>query len=218
MCKISDSSRQNSRESCISKTGSSREFSEGYNIINKANSRIKLLDVLRHYRIKIVKNHQRSDWSYNITCPFPSHKKGKETDASFGYCFPTDRFYCFGCQSSGRAVEFISLYEQISKIIVAERILSQYSSDDFCANGADDYSQSSDNLTPVLLEGSVFLQKLIQKNKDKPEVLNQIDKLIWWLDFYLAAKISSKTIDKKELQYRINRMKELLTDEVFDIG
>jgi DNA primase len=113
---------------------------------------------------------------------------------------------CFGCGKSGRAVEFIALYEQTSRTLVAEKILAQYG-DDADFEEDNDYI---DDISPILLEGSKYLQILIQKHKDNPQKLKEINRYIWWLDFYLMAKAPRNHISPEDLKYRIDRMKEVL--------
>jgi DNA primase len=116
---------------------------------------------------------------------------------------------CFGCGFTGRAVEFISAYKGKTRTSVAEDILAQYGDEEDLAPSSFDYE---DHISPVLLEGSKFLQTLVQKYKHDPEVLGYIDKLIWWLDFYMMSK-APRHINPKDLQARIERTKELLSDE-----
>jgi hypothetical protein len=211
MCKVSDTTKPNSGSSGTSQSTSTGDSAEKFAHIKAANRKVRLLDILRHYGLRIEKNHQRPTWSNNLICPLPNHKGAKERTPSFGYCFVSDHFHCLGCNQTGRAVEFISIYERVSRTAVAERILAQYgedvSSDDF------DYE---DDISPVLLEGSRFLQELTQKHKNNPQALDHIHKLTWWLDFYLMQKAPGNNISADELKYRINRAKELLSDELFN--
>ena len=174
--------------------------------IKSANRKIRAIDILRHYGFKIEKNYQRPAWSNNITCPLPNHKGAKERTPSFGYCFVSDHWNCFGCGQSGRGVEFISLYEGVSRTVVAERILSQYGED----ISDDDESDYSDDISPILFDGSKYLQDLIQKYRNDPNKLKHIGKLIWWLDFYLMAKVPGHHVVADELKCRIARIKELV--------
>lgn len=119
---------------------------------------------------------------------------------------------CFGCGFTGRAVEFIAAYEGVTRTQVAERILAQYGED----VSQDDFGDYEDDITPILLEGSKFIQECVRKYKDNPKAMAYIDKLVWWLDFYLAQKAPGKHIEAEELQHRINRVKELLDNEVLD--
>jgi DNA primase len=113
---------------------------------------------------------------------------------------------CLGCGFTGRAVEFISKYECVSRTAVAERILSQCGD-----NVLSDNFNYEDDISPVLLDGSKFLQELTQKYKNNPKILEQIHKLTWWFDFYLMQKAPGGLITVDELKYRIQRIKDLLS-------
>lgn len=206
MHKISNSTRPDPGGDCTSESTSVGDGSEMFSHIKSANRKVRLLDILRHYGKKIEKNYQRPAWSNNITCPLPNHKGAKERSPSFAYNFVSDHFHCFGCGQSGRAVEFISLYEGISRTAVAERILSQYGED----ISEDDETDYIDDISPILLDGSKFLQGLIQKHRDDPKKLKHIETLIWWLDFYLMSKSPGHHIIAEELKSRIARIKELV--------
>jgi len=205
MLKISDNSKSDSGGSSTCKSTNSRDGSEEFAHIKSANRKVRLIDILRHYGFKIEKNHQRPAWSNNIICPLPNHKGAKERTPSFGYCFISDHFSCLGCGQSGKAVEFISLYESVSRTSVAERILSQYGED----TSLEDNNDYVDDISPVLLDGSKYIQKLIQQHKNNPTKLKQIEKLVWWLDFYLMNKAQGNHIKSEDLKYRIERVKEL---------
>jgi len=213
MRKVQDNSRSDSGSKNGSKTSGSGNGSQKFVHIKSANRKVRLLDILRHYGLRIEKNHQRPTWSNNMRCPLPTHKGGRERTASFGYCFVSDHYNCMGCGQSGRAVEFISLMEGTSRSSVAERILSQYGED----INSDDY-EYEDDLTPILIEGSSFVQALTQKYKDNPAALKKIDKIVWWLDFYLMAKAPGQNVTAEDLKHRIAKAKELLTDEMLNSG
>jgi hypothetical protein len=209
MHEISYNAGSNSGSDSQGESGSSGIDTERFANIKTANRKIRLLDVLRHYGINVEKNHQRPIWSNNIKCPFPSHKGAKERTPSFAYNFVSDRFCCLGCQKSGRAVEFISLYEEVSRSSVADNILSKYGGDSI----QDDIDEYNDDLLPILVKGSNDIRNLIIKYKDNPKKLKDIDKIIWWLDFYIMTKNIGKNINAEELSYRLDKIKELFKDE-----
>lgn len=210
MCKISNNTRSNSRTNSESEGKSSETTNGNFAHIKSANRKVRLLDILRKNGIKIEQNHQRPTWSNNIICPLPSHKGAKERTPSFGYNFVNDYAHCFGCNFTGRAVEFLSAFKGITRTTVANEILSQYNED----VSIGDFDSYNDEITPVLLEGSKFIQTLIQKYKNDSNMLEYIDKLIWWLDFYIMAKVSEHKIEPNELKYRIEKIKELLSQKI----
>ena len=211
MCKVSDSTGPNSGSDCEGESASSGEHTETFARIKLANRKVKLIDILRHYGLKIDKNHIRPMWSQNIKCPLPNHKGARERTPSFAYCFKSDYFHCLGCHQAGRAVEFISLYESKPRYLVAEQILAKYGDDRDVVDTYDEHDYQ-DKLSPVLFEGSKYFQELIQKHKDNPKKLEIIHKVIWWIDFYIMqiSDISNKKISVKKLTYRLQRAKELI--------
>jgi hypothetical protein len=206
MLKVPDSTRPNSGGSRTGESTNSGDGSEMFADIKSANRKIRLIEVLRNYGFKIEKNYQRPEWSNNITCPLPSHKGAKERTPSFAYNFVSDHFNCFGCGQSGRGVEFISLYEGLPRTVVAERVLSKYGND----ISDDDEIDYSDDISPILFDGSKHLQHLIQKYKNDPIKLKLINKLIWWIDFYFMIAVPKKRVTTEKLQLRIDRIKELV--------
>lgn len=206
MRKVQDQARSYTGSGNNGKDSSPPDADERFAHIKSANRKVRLLDVLHHYGFKIEKNPQRPIWSNNIVCPLPSHKGAKERTPSFGYCFISDHCHCFGCNFTGRAVEFISAYEGVTRSSVAEKILAQYGDD----VSDDEFKDYEDNISPILLDGSKFLQAIIQKHKHNKKLIKQVEKLIWWIDFYLINKAPGRNVDAKELQYRIDRVKDLL--------
>jgi hypothetical protein len=206
MCKVSDSTKPDSGSCCTGENTNVGDDSKIFANINAANRKVRTIDTLRKYGIRIEKDPQRTIWSHNIRCPLPSHKNGNERTSSFGYCFVSDHWICLGCHKAGRSVEFISLYTQVSRSNVAEEILARHA-DDTDLDLDNDYI---DDISSILFDGSKYIQLLIQKYKHDPNKLKEIDKLIWWLDFYLMTKSSSNNIIPEELKSRIDRMKELI--------
>lgn len=213
MCKVSYQTGSDSGSSCSLQSGGVGISDERFGNIKAANRKVRLINILRHYGLKIEKNPQRPTWSNNIICPLPNHKGSKERTPSFGYCFVTDHFCCLGCRQSGRSVEFISLYESISRTAVADRILAQYGED----VSSEEFDNYQDELLPLLLNSSAYIQKLIQQHKNDNNKLKQIDKLVWWIDFYIIHKSITNDINKEDLEHRLNKVKEIL-DEMFNIG
>lgn len=206
MLKISDSTKSDSGGDCTGESTNAGDDSERFANIKLANRKVRTIDIIRGYGFKIEKNYQRPSWSNNIICPLSSHKAAKERTPSFGYCFVTDHWCCLGCGKSGRAVEFISLYEQLPRFVVANHLLAKY-------GGVVDFEEDNDyvdDISPILLDGSKYLQTIVQKYKNNPQKLKEINTFMWWLDFYLMNKAPGNKIKPEYLQSRIDRMKECL--------
>src|SRR5690242_12239453 len=100
-----------------------------FRLIHAANKKVRLYSVFKAYNINIPRVSKNQTWSATITCPLPSHKGARERTPSFGYNFIEDRFQCFGCHKSGRAVEFISEMEGKKRNSVAQSIIDYYETD-----------------------------------------------------------------------------------------
>jgi len=214
MCEDEDSAGPDS-ESCARDEDRSFNPAQGWRavsgdaesrIVRIANKKISLLDVMRRYGIKIVRNPKRPDWSESIRCPF--HKGGRERTGSFGYSFKENFFKCLACGVGGGAVEFIALKEGKDKILVAERILEQY--------GCDIENEIIDDDDPkiekAMLSFGSFLNEYAQKHKHDEEAMVLYHKLMWWFDQYLLKKVPRGRIEVEEIQARIDKIKELLEE------
>ena len=222
MSQISSRTKSDSRGSCNSKNRAVDSFDRGPTqsgqtitrndllLIQTANKKKKLFIVLRQYGIEPVRSNQYSEWSNSIICPFPSHKGGNERSASFGYNFVKDTFHCFGCNMSGGAVEFISLKEGLSRNSVAEQILYELGGYDL--EDDDILEDENPKIEKSLYDFSNYILLLYQKHKRDKNIIDQINKIIWWFDHYLIAKAPKNKIIINELEERILKAKELLED------
>lgn len=118
--------------------------------IEKANN-IDLLEILNNYNISIDLYNKKT------CCPFPFHK---DKTPSFYYYPDNNNFYCFGCKSGGKSVDFVSVYENITKYKAALIILDNFSTINIVNN--------SNNLDyKFYLEFSHLIRNFILKNNDK---------------------------------------------------
>lgn len=173
-------------------------------IIRLANSKVKLISVLSQRNIHFNRQNQYQEWSASIKCPFPAHKNGNENTGSFGYNFLKDVFYCFGCGKGGQAVEFLANLDRIDPIIIAEQIIKDNGGYDIDDLIPEDNNPKIDGL---IFEFSNYVNETIRANRDK---LDQIEKVTWWFDLYLAARVPKNKVLVEELEARINKAKELL--------
>jgi hypothetical protein len=91
-------------------------------LIRKANS-VPIIQLLKQYNIKA------SPGVKLITCPFKSHKGGRERTPSFE-CYPhTNTFYCHGCSTGTKPVDFVAKMENISRREAAFKIIKIFESD-----------------------------------------------------------------------------------------
>jgi hypothetical protein len=211
MCKISDQTGSAGtssvgRKDSASKSDTGRKAvnpSELHAKIRAANRKVRLLDVLNQYGIKIVRSPRR-DWSYNIICPLKSHKGANERTASFAYCYKDDHFSCLGCRAAGHAVEFIAGYTGKPRGAIADAILSRYSEDVVL----EEYDDHSPEIEKALFDLSDFVRQIVCND---PCRMPLVDKVMWWFDSYLAASAAQGKIVVEDLEYRAKRVKELLS-------
>src|ERR1019366_10125054 len=113
---ISNTPRFNGDSQTSSQNRSSQNVAQIKQLIKQANS-ASLLSIMRHYGLKI------DILSRKVICPFLNHQGGKESSASLWYYPETNSYWCFGCKSGTRAVDFIVSFEGVGRLQAARKIL-----------------------------------------------------------------------------------------------
>lgn len=94
-------------------------------LIDRANT-VPLTRIFKLYHLHVDDHNRR------MTCPFKSHKGGRETTPSFWYYPETNSFRCYGCAIGHRQAhgcEFIAAMEGISRVKAANKILALFATD-----------------------------------------------------------------------------------------
>lgn len=178
-----------------------------YRIIDIANKKIKLSDVFRQYSVRFEETFSHSGWDYKTSCPFPSHKGGRERTASFYYNPKEGRFNCFGCTLAGKAVEFIAFMKGQSSFEIAQDILAQYGS---LESAIEDSNDAEDiNIDQELFEFSKYIGSFIKEHKEDERAIQYAENVLWGFDVYIAANIR-KGIFAEEFRARISKHKEAI--------
>lgn len=86
-------------------------------LISRANTTPFLL-IFKQYNFPI------SSYNRKMTCPFKSHKGGRENSASFYFYEHTNTYFCFGCRQGSTVCDFVSRVDNISLIQAAQKIVS----------------------------------------------------------------------------------------------
>ena len=200
MCDIRNTTRS---DSCCQTSGQTGSLAEAFggqtnyqDLINRANQ-VKLIDIFKYYKLFINEENQK------VACPFPSHKGGRETTASFKFYPASNTFWCFGCKIGTNPCAFVSSFEKISRAKAAIKILSIFEPDQ------EEYVQVSENYSEKL-QKMVDLSNLIRDFKqshfhDKDR--DFIDKLCKFYDamnfkYAMSAESICALIDK--LSIKIN--------------
>ena len=130
MRNISITDRPNSLSSPSGESGElSTPFAgEGYqNIIEQANS-VSIKKIFSMYGLRLDEHNRKT------TCPFKSHKGGRESTASFYYYPNTNTYFCYGCRQGSKPVDFVLHMDKCTKVKAAQKILQHFyleSEDDF---------------------------------------------------------------------------------------
>jgi DNA primase len=88
--------------------------------MSEKNFNMSILDLLRKYKIDYVKV---GDYIYRAFCPF--HNDTSKPNLTIYE--KTNSFYCFACHAGGGILDFVSLYEGISKEDALMKILNSIS-------------------------------------------------------------------------------------------
>lgn len=86
-------------------------------LIKLANT-AELLQLLNDYGVRI------DEYKRKVICPFSFHRN--EKTGSFFLYKDTNSFYCFGCKSGGGPVNFVALFDDISKTEAAKKIIADF--------------------------------------------------------------------------------------------
>lgn len=144
MFKIPDSAGSSSDSETSGEIGSYAEATPRktlyQDLIRRADS-VPLTKLFSHYNIRVDRYNRK------ITCPFKSHKNGRESTASFYYYPETNSFRCYGCNMGNpgaHSVELVSVMEGISRYNAALKIIDLFSVDvnnNAIFNEREDYTE-----------------------------------------------------------------------------
>ena len=179
-------------------------------IISLANEKSSCFSILEAYKVKLVESASSNGWTHKATCPFKSHKGGNERDASFGYNSKEDRFYCFGCRKSGRAVDFIAAYDGRPKLEIANEILQSLGvrAEEVYEHIPDD---TNDRITELLVDFSIYTESILDKFRNDDGKISLINNIVYCLDMYIMHGASKRFMDLEEFIKRIEYYKERLS-------
>lgn len=110
---------------------------EGYqNIVEQANS-ISIKKIFAMYGLRLDESSRKT------TCPFKSHKGGRESTASFYYYPDTNTYFCYGCRQGSQPTDFVMYMDSCNKVAAAKKILEHFYSDaeDICQIDRQDFSE-----------------------------------------------------------------------------
>lgn len=152
---------------CDSKTpGNAGDFATSFTgkafheeLIDKANS-VPITKIFKHYGVRLDERNIKT------TCPFLSHKGGRERTPSFYYYPSTNTYCCFGCKQGSTCCDFVAIKEKTTKVNAAYKILELFGED--IADGLDipvreDYSERLN----IMMDFSNSVREFRQTNVDQ---------------------------------------------------
>ncbi|KKN61002.1 hypothetical protein LCGC14_0526270 [marine sediment metagenome] len=177
-----------------------------YKLIQAANSRVSLQSVFSQYNITFEQVYSPSGWTHRSTCPFRDHR---DSTPSFGYNSTDDRFNCFGCHRSGKAVEFVAYMDGKSRIMAAKELVGDSISLDEISNfelERFDYKR----LDRLLFDYSDILRAFKKSNGYTHKAMEYASAVTWNLDVYLRKHAPSNSIVLDDLERRVSKLMEQL--------
>jgi len=173
-------------------------------IINLANKKVTLYSILKHYNLISNLESDLNGWLPCIQCPFQDHN---DSTPSFGFNYTEDRFYCFGCKKSGRAVQFISYMEGVGQIDVAKKLLPiNFKKEEINYTDVVDLSE----IKKILFEYADCVRSFLIRNECKDQAFEYINNLNWNLDVYMSSAFNFSSLNYNNLEARIYKLKEFI--------
>src|SRR5574338_163944 len=188
-----------------SETPAGKVFYE--DLIRKANS-VPLTQIFKHYNIHVSQYHR------TVTCPFRSHKGGRESTPSFNYFPETNSFCCFGCKKGSEwshGVEFIAYYEGVIKFKAAIKILEIFG--DYVSNEDGeffDYENSEDTLE-IMLDFSNAVREFRDTYTDEKSQ-EFIERLCKLYDDLYAGQNHKRKFKNEALRRAVEILKRIITN------
>ena len=165
-------------------------------IVIYANSKFKLSDFFKEKKIYFQQNYHSKGWTHKRNCPFPDHK---ETSPSFFFNPQEERFHCFGCNRSGRIVQFISALENKSPSKVAVQLIENIN-DSSIDIAIENYSSNRE----IEFELFDFFEKFAEWQEKNPEKIIISNNLMEAFEVYLKNNLPKQNLNLIELKSRIN--------------
>jgi len=177
-------------------------------LITIANEKQPLIDLLHLYHVDFpIIIYSPSGWTHKGQCPFPDHN---DANPSFNYNSIEDRFNCFGCGKSGRAVQFKAGMHNLPLMEVAETIIEQFGSLDEAY--LEIRERKEDKSDELLIDFSSYVKDFLDKFYGNQKAFEFAESVAWSLDLYLLKHVADPYIDFDNLEARIIVLKEKLDD------
>lgn len=126
MCPLPNTARSNGDGPTSGETGSVAAAFAGKDyyqeLIRKSNT-VPIVKIFKHYNVRLDVHNKKT------SCPFRSHKGGRERTPSFYFYPETNSFNCYGCNCGGPGWKFVMQMENCTKVQAAYKILQLFGDD-----------------------------------------------------------------------------------------
>jgi len=89
------------------------------NLVDRANT-VPIQRIFKLYGVRV------NEYARTTTCPFKHHKGGRESTPSFWYYPDTNSFWCYGCKTGARPVDFVAHMDGCKRGTAADKILELF--------------------------------------------------------------------------------------------
>lgn len=167
-------------------------------LINKANT-ANIMTIFKSYGINI--DGYGDNKLIKLCCPLPGHN---DHSPSFYYYTETYSFNCFGCHRGGRAVNLVSIMENINVAEAAAKIVSNY----YVDNNVDvENKKDYFDKQKAMLDFSESVRFFIQNNSEDEEAIKYAEKITFAYDT-MMNKHSLETEGLKKIIEKLIRKLE----------
>jgi len=173
-------------------------------LVDYVNKKVSVQSLFKKFNLHFEERYSPSGWTHRRTCPFPDHD---DKTPSFNYNPSEGRFYCFGCNRGGRAVQLFAYLKMIPVSVAAQRLAEGMGNIEDIV--VDLQNESQGKMDDALLDFSNSVRAFVEKHKSYA-AMEFAEKVTWGLDLYLVKHVSRATMDESNLLARIQLLKEKL--------
>lgn len=191
----SNNSSETSGENSIASANNER-FTK---LINQANS-VDIELIFQYYGVNLDKHNKKT------TCPFLKHKRGSEKTPSLYFYPETNSFYCFGCRTGTRPIDFVSEINNISKIDAAYQIIEMFNTE-----AIELVKRPTKNNLDIgiIIDFSSYIRELLKKNIDNDDNFKKIEEASIFFDKML---LKYPEMDNEAVNILIEKISILIKD------
>lgn len=177
---------------------SSKQFYQ--ELIAKANS-VSLKSLFKIYGVYLDEHNRK------CICPFPAHQ---DDSPSFIFYPETNSFFCFGCKTGTRPVNFVANMDDVSKVKAAFKILDLFDSETDFNNPGSKLTNHPEKLE-ILIGFSDMIRETINSQPDNQGLLEHVEKISAIFD-----KLNNKyDLDNLALKALVAKLKDKLSSYTF---